>query len=99
LSIQLGTSWLVASPPPPQSSQLFDVPSSTDEEAERAPFINAASDDARSPLETDKVDSLSVKEVLKSTDPTISRPLKALVAVMLCQQLSGINAVMFYSVT
>ncbi|GAA5869243.1 hypothetical protein JCM16303_000405 [Sporobolomyces ruberrimus] len=97
--VQLGTSWLVASPPPPQSSQIFDVPSSTDEEAERAPFINAASDDARSPLETDKVDSLSVKEVLKSTDPTISRPLKALVAVMLCQQLSGINAVMFYSVT
>ncbi|GAA5982089.1 hypothetical protein JCM5350_000640 [Sporobolomyces pararoseus] len=95
-AFQSGTSWLVASPPA-QSSQIYDVPPSSEDE-ERAPFINNATTNSIDPI-SNRTGSLTVGEVIKSKDESISRPLKALVAIMLFQQFSGINAVMFYSVT
>lgn len=83
--------------PPAQSSQIYDVPPSSEDE-ERAPFINNATTNSIDPI-SNRTGSLTVGEVIKSKDESISRPLKALVAIMLFQQFSGINAVMFYSVT
>ncbi|GAA5898566.1 uncharacterized protein JCM6883_003354 [Sporobolomyces salmoneus] len=101
-AFQIATSWLVSSPPSPQSSEIFDVPGSSEDE-ERAPFISnsssSPSNTTAANITAAKEDAMSVKEVLGSKDETISRPLKALVAIMLFQQFSGINAVMFYSVT
>ncbi|GAA5961090.1 hypothetical protein JCM3765_006533 [Sporobolomyces pararoseus] len=96
-TVQYGTSWLVSSPPAPQSSQIYDVPPSSEDE-ERAPFINSSAPGTIDPI-SNKAGSLSVGEVIRSKDESVSKPLKALVAIMLFQQFSGINAVMFYSVT
>ncbi|GAA5835580.1 hypothetical protein JCM5353_000899 [Sporobolomyces roseus] len=99
-ALQIGTSWLVSSPPPPSSSPIYDVPP-TAEEDERAPFITTSISNTDSPAShiPNKTLPLTVKEVIQSKDETVKRPLKALVAIMLFQQFSGINAVMFYSVT
>ncbi|KAG0658344.1 hypothetical protein C6P46_005800 [Rhodotorula mucilaginosa] len=52
-------------------------------------------DDADADVEDER--GLSVGEVLRSTDAGVRKALWTLVAVMLFQQLSGINAVMYYS--
>ncbi|GAA5910161.1 hypothetical protein JCM8208_006746 [Rhodotorula glutinis] len=59
----------------------------------------AADIDAPSPRrkDDDPERSLSVLEVLRSSDPAVRKALWTLVAVMLFQQFSGINAVMYYS--
>ncbi|GAA5836664.1 hypothetical protein JCM3766R1_006983 [Sporobolomyces carnicolor] len=95
--MQIITGWLVSAPTRSSASQVYDLPMPSDDE-ERAPFMpNSSPNSTMQPLSPP--DSLSVKEVLASKDEAISKPLKALVAVMLFQQFSGINAVMFYSVT
>lgn len=87
----------MSAPTRSSASQVYDLPMPSDDE-ERAPFMpNSSPNSTMQPLSPP--DSLSVKEVLASKDEAISKPLKALVAVMLFQQFSGINAVMFYSVT
>ncbi|GAA5880494.1 hypothetical protein JCM3774_000627 [Rhodotorula dairenensis] len=53
-------------------------------------------DDAAATGDNDS-QGLSVGQVLRSSDPGIQKPLWTLVAIMLFQQLSGINAVMYYS--
>ncbi|GAA5840809.1 hypothetical protein JCM9279_001227 [Rhodotorula babjevae] len=85
------------------------VPESRSKEAIDARGYEAIADEERTPLAADvdtpaprrKDDdperSLSVLEVLRSTDPAVRKALWTLVAIMLFQQLSGINAVMYYS--
>ncbi|GAA5938342.1 uncharacterized protein JCM15063_000707 [Sporobolomyces koalae] len=94
-ALQIGFSWVASSPSPQRSSStIYDVPASSDEDEERAPFVTP-SPTSSSPVAPK---SMTVQEVLRSKDPSISGPLKALTAIMLFQQFSGINAVMFYSV-
>ncbi|GAA6020365.1 hypothetical protein JCM11491_000326 [Sporobolomyces phaffii] len=100
--VQFGTGWLVASPSPAPPSHAYDHPASTTRDEERAPFILPEPDSTTTTTTTttaDKVETLTITEVLASRDESVTRPLKALVATMLFQQFSGINAVMFYSVT
>ncbi|GAA5835757.1 hypothetical protein JCM11251_007418 [Rhodosporidiobolus azoricus] len=78
------------------NSRIYDVSEAEDEE--RTPF--AAEEDsaaASRDVRNDKASSLSVWDVLRSSDTSISKPMWTLVLVMLFQQLSGINAVMYYS--
>ncbi|GAA5824498.1 hypothetical protein JCM10212_000303 [Sporobolomyces blumeae] len=112
---QIATSFLVTTPPESSSPIYDVLPSSTsDERAPLArldssdlPSSSSPSPDVRSSSSSAmdqsvamrKVGTLSVEEVVRSSDPEVRTPLKALVVTMLFQQLSGINAVMFFSVT
>ncbi|GAA6019977.1 hypothetical protein JCM8202_004939, partial [Rhodotorula sphaerocarpa] len=83
-------------------SALQQAKDSEDEE-EREPLAPSRSPaDEASPTRHKRDDdaddtSLSVGQVLRSSDPAIRKSLWTLVAIMLFQQLSGINAVMYYS--
>lgn len=105
---QIGTSWFI----PDRNDRTGEEPISADEE-ERAPLASSRSsledvlvaaqrhkrddDDVADPDADDGERGLSIGEVLRSTDAGVRKSLWTLVAIMLFQQLSGINAVMYYS--
>ncbi|GAA5852611.1 hypothetical protein JCM8547_002562 [Rhodosporidiobolus lusitaniae] len=81
--------------PKDSTSRIFDTSDGEDEE--RAPLAREEDPDAPRRKSDDDIPSFSVWEVLRSKDEAVRRPLYTLILVMLFQQLSGINAVMFYS--
>ncbi|GAA5944938.1 hypothetical protein JCM10213_001821 [Rhodosporidiobolus nylandii] len=76
------------------NGRVYDV---SDDDEERAPLAREHDSAAPRRKTADESASLSVWQVLTSGDPAICKPLWTLVLVMLFQQLSGINAVMYYS--
>ncbi|GAA6000215.1 uncharacterized protein JCM10292_004038 [Rhodotorula paludigena] len=97
---QILTSPLVPEPhAAPKPGRVFDVedeertPLATDDNGE---FLRSTRVAIQKKL-THAVPSMSVMEVLRSSDPAVKRALWTLVATMLFQQFSGINAVMYYS--
>ncbi|GAA6055935.1 hypothetical protein JCM3770_005602 [Rhodotorula araucariae] len=63
------------------------------EDEERAPLAGGEEGEPR----RRKSEAMSVTEVLRSPDPAVRKAMVTLVVVMLFQQFSGINAVMYYS--
>ncbi|GAA6027969.1 hypothetical protein JCM8097_001806 [Rhodosporidiobolus ruineniae] len=102
ISVALAAAQILTSPAMPEngpakqsSGGVFDA--TDEEEEERTPLARGEDPDATRRKSDDPESSMSVWEVLKSSDAEISKPLWTLVAVMLFQQFSGINAVMYYS--
>ncbi|GAA5975515.1 hypothetical protein JCM10908_005185 [Rhodotorula pacifica] len=98
---QIGTSYFI-----PDDTKKGEVKLSREDEEEREPLAsgrNSLEEDlaAQRHKRDDDAEAedagLSVGQVLRSSDPSIRKPLWTLVAIMLFQQLSGINAVMYYS--
>ncbi|BGP46934.1 Bifunctional purine biosynthesis protein PurH [Rhodotorula kratochvilovae] len=102
ISIAVAAAQILTSPLVPESrakdpsaGRSFEE---TDEEEERT--LLAGEDDGapRRRKVEDSEQSMSVMEVLRSSDPAVRKALWTLVAVMLFQQFSGINAVRFSAV-
>ncbi|GAA5944298.1 hypothetical protein JCM3775_003318 [Rhodotorula graminis] len=100
ISIAVAAVQILTSPLVPESRATDSVDTRGYEaisDEERTPL--ASDVDAPSPRrkDDDPERSLSVLDVLRSSDPAARKVLWTLVAVMLFQQFSGINAVMYYS--
>ncbi|KPV76191.1 uncharacterized protein RHOBADRAFT_66170 [Rhodotorula graminis WP1] len=100
ISIAVAAVQILTSPLVPESRATDSVDTRGYEaisDEERTPL--ASDVDAPSPRrkDDDPERSLSVLDVLRSSDPAVRKALWTLVAVMLFQQFSGINAVMYYS--
>ncbi|GJN87613.1 hypothetical protein Rhopal_000568-T1 [Rhodotorula paludigena] len=94
ISVAILTSPLVPEPHAvPKPGRVFDV-----EDEERTPLATDDNGEYPNPRRPgDAVPSMGVIQVLRSSDPAVKRALWTLVATMLFQQFSGINAVMYYS--
>ncbi|GAA6008621.1 hypothetical protein JCM10207_007182 [Rhodosporidiobolus poonsookiae] len=101
ISLALAVVQILTAPLMPESgkktstSPVYDVEDTEDEE--RAPLSGEIGDNPPRRRAEESASSLSFWEVLRSKDVSIRRPLYTLALVMLFQQLSGINAVMYYS--
>ncbi|TNY24589.1 general substrate transporter [Rhodotorula diobovata] len=100
ISIAVAAAQILTSPLVPES-RAKDASSARgyEEIADEGRTPLAADDEAPAPRrkDDDPDQSLSVSEILRSPDPAVRKALWTLVAVMLFQQFSGINAVMYYS--
>ncbi|BGP06876.1 Bifunctional purine biosynthesis protein PurH [Rhodotorula toruloides] len=101
ISAGLAVAQILTGPLVPESRGKEEKVHDSDTDEERAPLAaDEGEDDSDSLNPRRKVDSeksLSVAEVLQSRNPAVKKAMWTLVATMVFQQFSGINAVMYYS--
>ncbi|BGP23596.1 MFS glucose transporter [Rhodotorula toruloides] len=101
ISAGLAVVQILTGPLVPESREKEHKVHDSDADEERAPLAADEGDDEADSLDLrrkgDDEKSLSVAEVLKSRNPTVAKAMWTLVATMVFQQFSGINAVMYYS--